>query len=423
MKNILAKLEKDVLLILKDIAVTADQRKITVYVVGGFVRDILLKRKNLDLDVVAEGDALSFAQDLAAQKGASLIMHKQFGTATLILANNIKIDMATARSERYSEPGALPVVEKGNLKDDLFRRDFTINALAVRLNGGHFGELVDEYNGLSDLWKKKIRVLHAKSFIDDPTRILRAVRFEQRFRFHMEKGTLALLKSSLAKQVFDQVKPERYFAEFKKILSEDNPKNCLIRLYQLNGFKFLGKDFHWDESIAKNTEKIGQNLVFWKENFSNKGPIEDWVVYFMVLTLKVPVLKLKDLMARFNLRRIDRERITESHEFQKVIAHLKVRKMPASQVYKLLKPFSYETILFWRALGSEKIVCKRIDEFLSKYDAVTLAVNGDDLKAAGIESGKDLGHLLDQLLSRKIDGVIHTREEELKYARDRAMKK
>ena len=193
MRNLLSKLDKNTLAILEEIGRKADEQGSLAYVVGGFVRDILLRRRNLDIDVVVEGDALLLAKMYAQQHQASLTIHNRFGTAVVKLTEGYRVDFATARKERYLHPGALPIVEKGVIRDDLFRRDFSINAMAVRINRDSWGQLVDEFGGLEDIKNKKIRVLHEKSFIDDPTRILRAVRFERRFKFIIEPGTREFL--------------------------------------------------------------------------------------------------------------------------------------------------------------------------------------------------------------------------------------
>ena len=194
MKNYLNKLTpdlQDLVKVIRDISVL---RSMPVYLVGGFVRDLILGVRNLDFDIVVEGDGIIFAEDLASRLKARLIRHKRFGTATVVPGHHIKIDIATARKEVYPKPAALPEVEFGTLKDDLKRRDFTINAMAISLSGGG---LVDFYNGKKDLLDRQIRVMHELSFVDDPTRVLRAVRFEKRYDFKIEAKTLGLLKKAV----------------------------------------------------------------------------------------------------------------------------------------------------------------------------------------------------------------------------------
>ena len=168
-----------------------------LYIVGGLVRDLFLERTNLDLDLVVEGDAINLAQEMARTWQGKLTTHPRFGTAKLQWSN-WSVDLATARAETYARPGALPTVKPGTISTDLVRRDFTINAMAVELNPGHFGELLDPHRGRDDLYGKRIRVLHDRSFIDDATRIWRALRYEQRLDFQIEPATLRLLKKDTA---------------------------------------------------------------------------------------------------------------------------------------------------------------------------------------------------------------------------------
>ena len=163
----------------------ADHMGVSAFVVGGFVRDLLLGIENLDLDLVIEGDGIAFARALGRREKARVKVHERFGTAVVMFPEGFKLDVATARTEYYEYPAALPTVEPSSIKKDLYRRDFTINTMAVRLNKGEFGALIDFYGGRRDLKEKTIRVLHSLSFIEDPTRVFRAIRFEQRFGFHL----------------------------------------------------------------------------------------------------------------------------------------------------------------------------------------------------------------------------------------------
>ncbi len=205
------------LALLQALADEAGKVNLPIYAVGGFVRDLLLNRPSLDFDIVVEGDAIFFANQLAAHWGGRVVAHQRFGTAKWEI-NGVRekllaqldsdqqsdpallpesLDLITARTEFYEQPAALPTVESSSIKMDLHRRDFTINTLALRLDGEHFGQIYDYWGGLNDLHKGQIRVLHALSFVDDATRLLRGVRFEQRFGFEIEPRTLSLMAESL----------------------------------------------------------------------------------------------------------------------------------------------------------------------------------------------------------------------------------
>ncbi|MCX5710840.1 MAG: tRNA nucleotidyltransferase, partial [Candidatus Omnitrophica bacterium] len=196
MKKYLERLPKEIRELVYFTKDLAAYRGMPAYLVGGFVRDLILGVRNFDLDIVVVGDGIKFAEYFSRALKAKLIRHKRFGTATVVLKPGLKIDIATARSEFYPHPAHLPVVKPGSLKDDLFRRDFTINAMAISLVEKDFGRLIDCYGGKNDLKARSIRVLHALSFIDDPTRIIRAIRFEQRFDFKIDPDTLKLLKEA-----------------------------------------------------------------------------------------------------------------------------------------------------------------------------------------------------------------------------------
>jgi tRNA nucleotidyltransferase (CCA-adding enzyme) len=183
------RLPKGIIGILKDLGEIADELDLNAYLVGGLVRDVVLKRENLDVDIVIEGDGIQFARVFAERSGAKVRSYPKFGTAVVVMPDDFKLDIATARIEHYESPAALPEVMLSSLKRDLFRRDFTINTLAVHLNKAHYGTLIDHFGGMRDIKERSIRVLHNLSFVEDPTRILRAIRFEQRFGFKIGKLT------------------------------------------------------------------------------------------------------------------------------------------------------------------------------------------------------------------------------------------
>ncbi|HET8580734.1 MAG TPA: poly-A polymerase, partial [Nitrospiraceae bacterium] len=187
----------------------AERTSVSAFVVGGFVRDLLLGQSNLDLDLVIEGDGIAYARALARAVKAEVKVHARFGTAVIVCPDGFKLDVATARTEHYERPAALPTVQRSSIKDDLYRRDFTINTLAIRLKPSRFGELVDFYGGQRDLNEKTIRVLHSRSFVEDPTRVFRAIRFEQRFGFRLGAEALALIKEAVEKDLFHRLSGSR----------------------------------------------------------------------------------------------------------------------------------------------------------------------------------------------------------------------
>jgi tRNA nucleotidyltransferase (CCA-adding enzyme) len=217
----------------------ADESGFTVYLVGGIVRDLFLHKTNLDMDLVVEGDGITFAGMLLKKTGGRMKTHLKFKTAVVVLPCGLKIDIATARLEYYESPAALPTIELSSIKKDLYRRDFTINTLAVRLNQRRYGELIDFFNGLRDIKDRTIRVLHSLSFVEDPTRVLRAIRFEQRFDFRMSKHTLHLIKSAVNMKLFNRLSGERMYAELALMFAENDPTRMLKRMRELDLLKFI----------------------------------------------------------------------------------------------------------------------------------------------------------------------------------------
>ena len=237
--NELLSLDERLVNVIHHVTIAAENLSLRVFLIGGVVRDILLKYPVSDLDILVEGDAIKLARHLSECLNLSIRTYKPFHTATLFWSDGYRVDFAATRSEEYIHPGALPKVCPSGLSEDIVRRDFTINAMAISINRKDFGRLIDLCGGEADLRKKKIKVFHPNSFIDDPTRILRAVRFEQRFRFAMDSDTVRYLREAVKKNVFSSVKPPRIFAEFTKSLQEINVSTQLARLTELTKLKFI----------------------------------------------------------------------------------------------------------------------------------------------------------------------------------------
>lgn len=224
--DLAGKFPKDIFNIIKLTGYTADTSALAVYMVGGVVRDILLGMPNYDLDFVVEGNAIEFSEILNGALKGHLKAHRAFGTATIDYSGR-RIDVVTARSEFYKRPASYPEVKPGTIREDLFRRDFTINAMAASINDRDFGDVVDFYGGLKDLKNGIIRVMHPRSFIDDPTRIFRAVRFSARFGFKIEPHTKALIREAIAEGLLGEVNRGRINKEIELFLKEKNPLKCL----------------------------------------------------------------------------------------------------------------------------------------------------------------------------------------------------
>ncbi len=270
--NLASRLESalppDRLQLLRAIAEAAYEQHAALYIVGGYVRDLILERPSLDFDLVVEGDAISLARALAHRYGGRVTGHSRFGTAKwhledksgppsrLAAAGMPAVDLVSARTEFYTHPTALPTVERSSIKLDLHRRDFTINTLALRLDGRHYGELHDYWGGLDDLRAGLVRVLHSLSFVDDPTRILRAVRFEQRFAFQIEERTMQLLLE--ARSMIERLSGDRIRHELNHILISRFAPQIFARLQELDLLRCIHPALVWDDWLYVRIEALGR---------------------------------------------------------------------------------------------------------------------------------------------------------------------
>ncbi len=413
MKIELGSLDSRILTDLKFVGHKAQHLGFKAYLVGGVVRDLLLGQRSLDWDIVVEGEAIVLAKALVLGVETRLVAHAQFGTATLNFPDGNVMDLVSARSEHYPHPGALPVVKKGTLKEDLFRRDFTINALAVSLSPDSFGELQDFYGGYEDLRNKKIRVLHEKSFVDDPTRILRALRFASRFNFKLEAKTLQFLKDALAVQAPSTVKAPRYFAEFRKIFSEKSPLACLKRLAHLGALDFVAPGFVVDWKLFLRLEKRVRLLE--KTDFYSS---KDWSgIFLLAFFAHAGEEKLKHYVKHFHLTKEERLRLFSLGEIPAIVSQLKVLDLAASDIYEILDPLELEIIYFIRMTTSVNMVGLRAQKFLQKWRMVSLEITGEDLKKLGVLPGRQMGALLRRVLLEKIDGKIKNHKDEIIFAK------
>ncbi len=238
----------------------AAETECCAYAVGGLVRDLLLGRGHFDLDIVVEGEGIRFAKSLAGRLGARVKGYERFGTATITLPTGTRVDVATARTEIYDEPAALPRVTPGSIHDDLFRRDFTVNAMALSLAPAEFGRLLDVFGGVRDIRERHIRVLHERSFVDDPTRIFRAVRFETRLGFRIVGSDGRRIAEALSLGLLERLEEYRIAAELRLILREPDPARPLQRLDQLGVLEALEGMRQRRRCLDKPLAKIGRLL-------------------------------------------------------------------------------------------------------------------------------------------------------------------
>jgi tRNA nucleotidyltransferase (CCA-adding enzyme) len=408
---------------LKSVGDVADESGFPVYLVGGIIRDLFLRTANYDVDIVVEGDGITFAGMLVKKMGGRMKAHQKFGTAIVVLPDGLKIDIATARLEYYESPAALPTVELSSIKKDLYRRDFTINTLAVRLNGGHFGELIDFFGGLRDIKERTLRILHNLSFVEDPTRVFRAIRFEQRFDFSISKHTQNLIKSAVNMKLFDRLSGERIYDELVLMFSELDPLKVLRRMRELDLLKFLHPGLRFNAELERLFISIGETLTWYRLLYLNVQA-ERWFVYLMGL-----FDRLKDDAAQEALERLSappriRKRIMASREHCRDVLFEFYRNdhIPASRVYDLLRPLDIEQILIMMAKARKEPAKKYISLYLTRLRDVRITLTGDTLKVLGLPPGPRYKKILSGLLDAKLDGTVSTEEDEIEFVK-RAVKK
>lgn len=400
--------------LLKEAGEVAEARGFKAYVVGGFVRDLIMRRENLDIDIVIEGgDGIVFAEDLAGRRGASVRAHHRFKTAVLVFPDGYKLDIATARLEYYERPGALPTVQQSSLKLDLYRRDFIMNTLSVSLNPGRFGELIDFFGAQKDLKERTIRVLHNLSFVEDPTRMLRAVRFAEKFDFTIGKHTLNLIKNSVKLDGFSTVSGARIAEELKSILEEETSGKALKRLSDLGLLRLIHPSIVWDRESERLFRRAKEALA-WYELLYEKDRIEPWLVLFLALTDRLKPGELSALMARLGISGKKRlEVLGRREEARKALGRIQAgAARKGSDLYELLSPLPLELILYLMAKAGREPARKALSSYITTLRHIRPELRGGDLKRLGIAEGPAMGEILRVLLKKRIDGETATREDE-----------
>ncbi len=403
----------------------------TLYIVGGFVRDLLLERPNQDIDLVVEGDAIALAHSLARKFDGRVRSHQRFGTAKWILENGDELDFVTARTEFYTQATALPQVEPSSIKQDLHRRDFTINTLAIRLDRDHYGELLDFYGGEQDLRNGVIRVLHSLSFVEDPTRILRAVRLEQRLGFHIEPRTRELIPNALG--FLRRVSGERIRHELFLLFQEPEPEAGLARMEELGILRQIHPGLRCDGWLQRKFRELRQAMPAWYEQSWQPSFVEEdhdtlhgttlpttnvHHLYLALLSYRLILPELDTLCGRLRLAKDDVDLMHEVASLKTEIETLQMGDVAPSEVYRLLVPFSGPAILAaWVATDSPG-VREHLSCYWESYRHVKPAIGGDDLKAMGYKPGPIFGQVLDALRDMRLDGQVSSEGEERRIARE-----
>ncbi len=378
-----------------------------LYLVGGAVRDLLLHRPIVDFDLVLEGDAPSLARQLARRGSISeekgkgegkVTVHHQFGTAKF-RRGRLNIDVVTARSETYSQPGALPTVQPGTIKDDLLRRDFSINAMAIDLSPASFGQLLDPHGGWSDLEQKRnVRILYERSFIDDATRILRAIRYEKRLGLTLEQNTERLLREHIS--MLDTISGDRIRHELELILQEDSPEQILERAEGMGVLQQLHPSLRGNSWVVERFREARQKAI------------ADSDLYLLLLVYHLSEEEIEGLIARLT---IVGELGRNMRQMPRLKGDLHALADPAitpSGSYRLLKRYHPKTIAACSLASESPIIRSNLERYLNHIRYVKPITDGEDLKRLGVKPGPYMGRMLKTLQEARLDGHVITKEDE-----------
>ncbi|MBA4349293.1 MAG: polya polymerase [Thermodesulfovibrio sp.] len=392
----------------------ADELRFGAYLVGGCVRDILRRQENLDIDIVVEGDGIAFAKRLGEKIGAKVTVHQRFGTA-IVKKDAFKLDVATARTEFYESPAALPKVETSSIKKDLYRRDFTINTLAVKLNKRDFGLLIDFFGGQRDLKEKAIRVLHNLSFVEDPTRAFRAIRFSERFGFKLTKHTENLIKLAIRMNIFDKLSGTRLYDDMELIFRETNPVRTLKRLGDYSLLKVIHPRLAFSTELESLLQSVHDTISWFELLFLNEE-YDKGMLYIMTLLYQLNKPERETALSRLSVPFQLRDKILNGlYKTDEILKQLK----PESpvEIYHLLTGRDIEAVLFSMALTQENEKKKAISNFLLELRNTKPVIKGEDLKNLGISPGPLYSRIFREVLNEKLMKRLNKKEEEIEFVK------
>ena len=392
----------------------------SVYAVGGFVRDLLMRVENFDVDIVVEGDGIRLAEEFEKKFPCRIRTHKKFGTAIILFPDGLKVDVATARLEVYDFPAALPTVERGSIKMDLYRRDFTMNTLAIQLNPRGFGELIDFFGGVKDIKEKVVRVLHNLSFVEDPTRIFRAIRFEQRLGFQIGKHTQNLMKNAVKMGFMDRLSGGRILSELILILEEENPTPALKRMSDFNLLNLLHPRLKFDAEVENLFEQI-HHVISWFDLLFLEERYERWLIYFYGLIDFLKEGEVDEICQRLAMNDKACRKVTEGKRqadqtLLKIFSWINTDLRPKrSEIYTVLDPLPTEAKLFMMAKTTQMTTRRYISLYFTQLKNTKPLLTGGDLVQMGIKPGPSIRKTLADLLKARLDEQVMTRQDEMKY--------
>jgi tRNA nucleotidyltransferase (CCA-adding enzyme) len=381
-----------------------------VYLVGGTVRDILLGETGFDVDIAVEGDAIAFARDLAQSLGGRVTPHEKFGTAVVSYGEGGRVDVVTTRTEFYDAPAALPTVERAGLREDLFRRDFTINAMAASLKPADFGRLVDPFGGRADLAEGVLRVLHNLSFVDDPTRIFRAVRYEARHGFRLDEHSARLARGCVEMGLVGDLSSARLRDELVALLEAPEAPHALVRLGELGADRAVHPHLRGD---AEAEELLARALQL-RGELGADVPV--WRLGLAVLARALEANEVLVWLDRLKVRRRDAERVAGAVAVApRIVERLRSGAASPADVVALADPYAPDAPLLALALDDGLAALR---EYFDRLRSVRLEITGSDLAGLGLGESPRVGEVLAELRRRKLNGELDGRESELAAARE-----
>jgi len=397
------------LCVLFDAVASLGDRAGAVYLVGGTVRDILLGEESFDVDIAVEGDAIEFARALSSTLDGRVTSHQKFGTAVVRYGLDERVDVVTTRTEFYDAPGALPTVERAGLREDLLRRDFTINAMAVSLEPADFGRLVDPFGGRADLAAGLLRVLHNLSFIDDPTRIFRAIRYEARYGFRLDEHSARLARACIEMGLVGDLSSARLGDELQTLLEDPGALGGIRRLGELAADRAIHPRLRADAEA----EELFERALALRDELDAGVPT--WRIGLAVLGRDMPSEEVYTWLERLKVRRRDVERIAGAITIApRIVERLRADKLEPAEIVALADPFAPDAPLM--ALAREDLPGLR-DYFLRLRD-VQIEIGGAELATLGLSESPRVGEVLAELRRRKLNGELDGRDSELEAARE-----
>lgn len=453
-------------------AAVADQAGFPVYTVGGLVRDLWLRKRQEekaqgsklkaqssdqlrarpDVDLVVEGNGLSVARELANRLSGKIRTHKWYGTAVLLLPGGLRVDVATARKERYERPAAPPEIEQGSIQDDLYRRDFSINALAIRLNGPEPYRLLDDFGGLKDLEEGLIRVLHRRSFIEDPSRIFRAIRFEQRFGFAIEEPTRKLMQEAIEEGWVGHLSGAKLWLELTYLLREKGkaPRKNLRRMSELGLFQFIHPHLLWTDRIEGLLSRVEEVLGWYRglqseKKDGRKAPsLEEetvslstspqgasWgiqslqelrpsLLYLVALVSGLTDLEVEEVCQRLSLPLEEARKLKVARRRVTLMVEELARAddLLPGQLYRLLNPLPLEALLWLGVQAPSERIRRSLALYLTEFRDMEPFLRGRDLVKLGLRPGPVFKEILNQTRELRLNGVLKTREDEIQFVKE-----